>query len=93
MQRVRTKELCKGEGRKEWIRVDTGRVLFLVRGTNGVKPLVESPQTKRIYPFYATSIFSPRLMNVPSICLRKECFLPFLWSIHGSLCTDSIVLY
>lgn len=33
----------KGEGRKEWIRVDIGGLLFLIRGINEVKPLVESP--------------------------------------------------
>lgn len=46
----------KGKRRKEWIRVDIRELLFLVRGINGVKHLVNAPQTKRIYPLYATRI-------------------------------------
>lgn len=36
--------------------MDIGELPFLVRGINKVKPLVESPQTKGIYPHYATCI-------------------------------------
>lgn len=59
MKELGLRNPAKGERRKEWMRVDIGGLLFLVRGINGVKPLVDSPQTKRFYPHYTTRILSP----------------------------------